>query len=1075
MSSAPNKKASPRRKSFVGSFPGKGIGQFSTEFQRMSVLVSGVWARLLAAALLLFLAQGSAHAQAAHSVGEVTTFGSGFSNPHAVVVDPAGNLYVADYNTGNVYEEALQADGTYTQTVLFPSNGYGSAIGLARDSSGNFYIAGNGVVTKETARAGGGYLASTIGKFTDPVGVAVDPAGDVFVADDNESSLYELSAGTYAQTVIDFNTLPTPYAVSIDSSGNLYVGTVRGAYIEKYTLNQGAYNKSNVLNAPSTYGVIADDLGNLFYASPSQFMKATLSNGTYSEQVYYDYRAQAVTQGPDRELYAVSYFESTGVRLNPAPSFGSVPVGTTATRQITISFTVDVAGTFGTPAAMTQGAGRLDYGVVSTTCSGALSAGTGCTVTVAFKPTAPGLRSGGVNLVDANGNVLASAPISGVGTGPQGVIYPGTPTTLTSGPGTSLRTGAVATDGGGDVYAATSSGSILKQTRANGGYTQSTLGSGIGNVSAMAVDGLGNLFVADSAQQQVVEEIFQPSTGTYTQLPVFTASVNGLGQVGAVAVDGSGTVYLGNGDQLLKEVPYGSGYVQSVVSSSFTQVVALTVDGAGDVFAADAGTGSIYKEIPAAGGTYSQTAVVTGLGNLNGLGLDAAGTLYVTAPGLSEGVLRYAAAGNGTYQPLNTIAGFASPRGVALDGAGNLYVTAEANGANGAGGTTVLFRLDVADPQTLTFPLTTTGSRTAAQTVTLMNIGNVPLALSGIATSSANFSVDAATTTCTATGSLALAASCVAGVAFTPQLAGPLTGTLNITDNTLNQPGAVQTVLLSAAGIGPVTVAVSNLSVVDGTASATLTATVTYAGTVAPSGGLTFVVDNGPAVTASCNAGASVLTCTSRYSTATLAVGAHTITASEAADTYYSAATGTGTLTVTMAPALDFSFTNSGTTTATIDSGASATYTFQLAPSDSGFPGGVTLTVSGLPPQATYKLTPSSVAASSGQQLVQLTIQTAAPTTTTADNVAPSPPWAKGAAVLTAMLLPFGVARHRRRWMGRSLAFALAMLVSVAAITGLTGCGFLGYAYQSPGSFVVTVTATSGSVQHSAAVNLTVQ
>ncbi len=1069
MSSILKTKALPGGNSFARSLSGEPASQISAKFVRRLVRTAGVWGRLLAAAVLLLLPQTAIRAQTAHSVGEVTSFGSGFSNPHAIVIDPAGNLFVADYGSGIIYEEALQADGTYTQTVLFPGSGYGSAIGLARDSSGNFYIAGNGVVTKKTAQAGGGYLASTIGKFTHPVGVAVDPAGDVFVVDDNESSLYELAAGSYAQTAIDFDTLPTPYAVSIDSSGNLYVGTVRGPYIEKYTLNHGTYNKLNVLNAPSTYGVIADGFGNLFYASPSQFLKANLSNGTYSEQVYYDYRVQALTQGPHRELYAVSYFETTGVRLNTAPSFGNVPVGTAAAHPITISFTVDNAGTFGTPTAVTQGTAALDYSVASTTCSGTLSAGTGCTVTVNFKPTVPGLRSGGVNVVDANGNVVASAPISGNGTGPQGMIYPGTETTLTGGVAADLDTGAVATDGAGDVYVGNSSGSILKETRANGGYTQSTFGSGIGNLSAITVDGLGNLFVADSAQQQVVEEVLQPATGTYTQTPVFTASANGLGQVGAVAVDGSGTVYLGNGSQLLKEVPYGSGYVQSVVGAGFARIAALAVDGAGDVFAADSETGSIFKEVPGTGGTYSQTAVVTGLGSVDGLGLDAAGTLYVAAPGVSDGVLRYAAAGNGAYQSLSTIAGFARPGGVALDGAGNLYVTAEANGSIG------LFRLDVADPETLTFALTATGNRTAAQTVTLTNIGNVPLSLSGIATSSPNFLVDAATTTCTASGSLALAASCVAGVAFDPQLAGPITGTLNITDNTLNQLGAVQTVQLNAAGTGPVTVGVANISIPYGTANATLTATVTYAGTLAPSGGLTFVVGNGTSVAANCSGSGSVLTCTGSYPTATLAAGTYTITASEAADRYYTAATGTGTLTVTVAPALDFSFTNSGSTTATVNSGASATFNFQLTPSDSGFPGEVAFTVSGLPPQATYKLTPSSVAASSGQQIVQLTIQTIAPKASTASNAPLSPPWTKAAAVLAAMLLPFGLARHRRRWAGRGLALALAIGVSAAAITGLTGCGFLGYAYQSPGSFVVTVTATSGSVQHSAAVNLTVQ
>ncbi len=1018
----------------------------------------------------LLISSVGAWAQTAHSIGEITAFGFGFNNPHGIVMDPAGNLYVADYGSGHVYQETLQADGSYTQTVLFAGVGAGSAIGLARDTGGNFYIAGNGVVTKQTAGAGGGYTESTVGHFNHPVGVAVDVAGDVFVVDDNASSLYELAAGSYAQTTIDAATLPTPFAVSIDALGNLYVGTVRGSYIEKYTLNNGVYTKADVLNAPATYGVIADELGNLLYASPSQFMKAAFNNGTYTEQVYSPYRVQALTQGPDRVIYAVSYFESSGIRLNTAPSFGNVPVGTPATRQISIGFTVDTAGSFGTPAVLTQGTGGLDFTLVSTTCSGSLGAQAGCTVTVAFNPTVPGLRSGGVDLVDLSGNVVATATVSGVGVAAQGVIHPGTQSTLARG----LGAGAVATDASGNVYAGDPNGSLLKEMPANGGYTQTLFGSGIGRVAAIAVDGLGDVFIADGARQQVVEEVFQPATGTYTQAVVLPVIGNGSGPVGAVAVDGGGTLYVGSGSRLLKAVPYSNVYIQSNVNTGFANLTALAVDGLGNVFAADSGTGSVYKETPGASGTYTQTVVAVGLGNVNGLALDAAGTLYITAPGTGDGVLRYAATGTGLYTLLDVVRGSVSPGGVAVDGSGNLYVTSTQNGAN------VLLKLDVADPETLTFAVTAVGKTSAVQTVTLTNIGNAALTRSGTGTSSANFSVDSATTTCAASGSLPVAASCSLGVAFTPQMAGPLSGTLNIFDNTLNKnllnlPGATQIVRLAGAGNGPVTVAVSNLSIVYGTASTILTASVSYTGTVAPSGGLTIFVDNGVAVNTVCKGAGSVSTCTGTYPSGTVAVGTHTITAVQASDTFYSAGTGTGTLTVTAVAVPDFAFTNSGPTTATISAGGSTNFNFELTPLGSGFPNQVTFVVSGLPPQATYTLTPSSVAASAKQQAVQLAIQTPAPATTKAASVPGNPAWAKRMGVLMAALLPFGLKRRNRHRFGRGLDLVLLAVISATVVAGLSGCGFSGVYYGAPATYTITVTAVSGSLQHSATAKLTVQ
>ncbi len=1042
----------------------------------------GGWLAVLAVVLPFLLGAKVAWAQTAHSVGEVTTFGANLNNPHAVVADPAGNLYIADYADGIVYQETPNGGtGNYAQSVLF--SGLGHAIGLARDGDGNFYIAaGSGLLYKETPAVGGVYTQSTLGHFNDPVGVAVDAAGDLFVVDDHQSSLYELAAGTYAQTTIDNGGLATPYAVSIDAAGNLYVGNVRGPAIDKYTLANGTYTKSAVLEAPDTYGAIADGVGDLYYASPGQFLKATLIGGAYDDQVYYPYRAQALAEDANGALYVVSYFESTGIRLNPAPSFGAVPVGSAAGRQISLSFTVDTAGTFGTPAVLTQGVGGLDFTLVSTTCSGALAAQTSCTVTVAFTPTVPGLRSGGVTLLGASGNVLASAPVSGTGVAPQGVIYLGTQTTVASG----LAAGPVATDAAGNLYAANGSGSLVKETLTAGGYTQTAFGSGIVAPAALAVDGLGNVFIADSAQGQVEEELLDPVTGAYTQIVPFTAAANGLGAVAAVAVDGGGTVYLGNGAEVLKEVPNGRGYVESVVAGGFTRIAALALDSSGALYIGDAGANSIFKETPGASGGYTpnymQSTVATGLGGVNSLALDAAGTVYVTAPGTSDAVLRYAPDGSGSYTALSGVGSFGNPGGMALDAYGNLYVTGILNGVN------ILSRLDVADPETLSFPATPAGKTGPVQTAVLTNIGNAALGLAGLGTSSANFTLDPAATTCSSSTALGAAGTCQVGVAFTPQLAGPLTGTANLTDNTLNRGGSVQLIQLNGAGIaGPVTLTVSSISVVYGTGSVTLTATVSYAGTVAPGGAFTFAVDSRAPVTAACSGTGSPLTCTAIYPTAALLVGGHTIKAAMAADAYYLAAAGAGTLNVTALPVYDFSLTSSGTTSSTVTAGDAAGFSFVLAPLGSGYPGEVTLSVNGLPPGATYTLTPASVNLGAGSQTVQLSIGTVAAQAARAADVAPDAPharWPRGRGVILAMLaLPLCLAGRGRVRLGRALArsvprtlaLALVAVGGLAAMGVLTGCGFSGVFYGAPASYVITVTATSGSVQHTATVHLTVQ
>ena len=95
-------------------------------------------------------------------------------------------------------------------------------------------------------------------------------------------------------------------------------------------------------------------------------------------------------------------------------------------------------------------------------------------------------------------------------------------------------------------------------------------------------------------------------------------------------------------------------------------------------------------------------------------------------------------------------------------------------------------------------------------------------------------------------------------------------------------------------------IAVPSVTITSGTASTTLTALVsTDGGTVAPTGSVTFTVDNGVTVTATCTASSAGRSCTASYPTGSLAVGTHTITATETGDAIFSLLSGTGTLIVT--------------------------------------------------------------------------------------------------------------------------------------------------------------------------------
>jgi len=178
-------------------------------------------------------------------------FGPGeFNVPFGIAVDSARNVYVTDL--GNNRVEKFTTAGTYitawgctnaaTQACTAGSGPgqFNVPRGVAVDSAGNVYVAdaGNSRVEKFTGTGAfitaWGSSGTGNGNFSSPRGVAVDSAGNVYVADGNNNRVQKFtSVGTYisqlgcASGACSSGTgngqFISPYGVAIDSSGNLYV------------------------------------------------------------------------------------------------------------------------------------------------------------------------------------------------------------------------------------------------------------------------------------------------------------------------------------------------------------------------------------------------------------------------------------------------------------------------------------------------------------------------------------------------------------------------------------------------------------------------------------------------------------------------------------------------------------------------------------------------------------------------------------------------------------------------------------------------------------------------------------
>ena len=159
-----------------------------------------------------------------------------FKGPQGIAVDVWNNVYVADTGNAAVVEipSNIQLGGA-VQLLKYPgAPKFVNPVAIAVDAQGNVYVADTKNATGQIVELppGGGDLvtpqtglfpvAVRTGALKSPNGVAVDGAGNVYVADNGTNQVIEFpSAGT--AVTLNFTGLNNPAGLALDPSGNLYV------------------------------------------------------------------------------------------------------------------------------------------------------------------------------------------------------------------------------------------------------------------------------------------------------------------------------------------------------------------------------------------------------------------------------------------------------------------------------------------------------------------------------------------------------------------------------------------------------------------------------------------------------------------------------------------------------------------------------------------------------------------------------------------------------------------------------------------------------------------------------------
>jgi sugar lactone lactonase YvrE len=747
--------------------------------------------------------------------------------PSGVAVDSHDNVYVTSfYGPGGANDTDSQI-----YEIPFTNGSYPAPFTYSQSSPpGSCYPASAATDTAPARTANTGVCA--VGQYTgaayyywQPLGFAVDGQGNSYMYSNYDNTYGGGELGIFYCNV-KCNQQATGAGAAGLTSGKLAYGITSIAadggddvfWTDGHTVNEVAHTTeqlsagtSTITVVDSTYinpnGITFDQAGNMYVQDSTGIYETPSVNGalvTASKFLILPLAAGA--QGsPAVDPRGNVYYSPVSPDIEKAElsagTFADSPIGTaSAVKTFTIAFNSSV--TLGALSVLQAGLPATEFTVAPGTCTSGTSfvKGGTCMFTATFTPNAVGTRKGAIVIADSTG-ATSTVYLTGNGTGTSVTVDPGTATMVGSG----LQTpNGVALDAVGNVFVADAAANAVYEYPVGGGDPVS-LGSGLNIPTGVAVDPAGNLFILN--QGPVVSDPTTMPTGSVVEVPNLAGTLTTASQTTVISsglytptdlvLDGEGNFFITNtGINKVAQFPSVSRYGTLTTSVSLGNLLdaptGIALDSSGHVYVASTGTDQVIEL-----GEGFQTIIGAGLSSPTGVAVDASGSVIIA----DQGTGRLLRVPNEKLKGLNADhqvlldSPLLYPYSLRLDATGNLYASDSVEGD--------VYQLDRTSGL-VSFGNYNLNTTSGPATIVLSSAGTLPLALGSplypAVPAVSGFTVSAGTGATACSGaSLTAGSNCTVSSIYTPTVLGAVNYPLNFAAPASNT--GAPTVLLSGTGV----------------------------------------------------------------------------------------------------------------------------------------------------------------------------------------------------------------------------------------------------------------------------------